>query len=160
MRVGKLLGLLGLAMLLCGTVSGGLAGAAVSMASEFQARSDPAFAGWSSGTSWPGAAVVHAVTGALVGAGAALVSFLGAAIGLLVQDTVRPGRSRRSPASAAGMGAGIFTAAAAALVLPGGGSALALLFIGIGLSLLSGITTALLAGYAGRYLKRRTSDGY
>ena len=160
MRVGKLLGLLGLAMLLFGTVSGGLVGAAVSIASEFQARSDPAFAGWSSGTSWPGVAVVYAATGALVGVGAGLVSFLGAATGLLVQEKMRPARSQRSPAPAVGMGAGIFTTAAAALVLPGGGSPPAVLVIGIGLILLSGISAALLAGYAGRYLKHSSSDGY
>ncbi|MBO0895786.1 hypothetical protein [Arthrobacter sunyaminii] len=159
MRVGNLLGLLCLLLLLLGAGSGGLAGAAASIASEIQARSDPAFAGWSSGTSWPGVTVVYTVTGALVGAGAGLVSFLGAATGLLVQEGTHPGRSRRSAAAAAGTGAGIFTAAAAALVLPDQGADTALLFIGLSLVLLSGTLAALLTGYVRRHLERRSAAG-
>lgn len=159
MRVGKLLGLLCLLLLLLGAGYGGLAGAAASIASEIQARSDPAFAGWSSGTPWPGVTVVYTVAGALVGAGAGLVSFLGAAAGLLVQERAQPGQSRRS-AAAAGTGAGIFTAAAAALLLPGQGADNALLFSGLGLVLLSGTLAALLAGYVRRHLERRSAAGY
>lgn len=160
MRVGKLLSLLCFLMLLFGAVTGGLAGAAVSLASEFQARSDPAFASWSSGTSWPGTLMFHTATGAFVGAGTGLISFLGAATGLLVHETAHPGRSQTSPAPAAGMGAGIAAAAAAAaVVFPDGGSA-PVFFIGIGLVLLNGMGAALLAGYARRYLKRRSPEEY
>lgn len=153
---GKLLGPLCLVALLVGIAAGGLAGAAVSVISEFQALSDPKFANWRSGSSWLGTAVIGGVIGAIVGFGAALVSFLGAAAGLLLLvGKPHPGRPRLSVGAAAGLGAGISTALAAFLVLPNLGSNLAVLLIGVGLVLTSGTFAAFLSTCVSGYINRR-----
>lgn len=156
MTLGKLLGALCLAALFSGAALGGLAGVAASLISEFQAFSDPDFASWGSGASWLGTTVAFAATGTLIGFGAGLVSFLGAATGLLVREKAQPGRAKLPIGAAAGSGAGISTATAAFLLLPNRGLDLAVLLIGVGLVLLSSTLAALLSTYANSYLNRRS----
>ena len=156
MTLGKLLGVLCLAALLSGAALGGLAGVGASLISEFQAFSDPDFASWGSGASWLWMTVVSAVVGAGIGLGAGLVSFLGAAAGLLLREKALLGRSKLPIGAAAGSGAGISTAAAAFLLLPNRGADLAVLLIGVGLVLLSSTLAAFLSTYANDYLNRRS----
>ena len=156
MTLAKLLGALCLAALLSGAALGGLAGVAVSLISEFQALSNPDFSGWGSGTSWLWMTVVSAVMGTVIGFGAGLVSYLGAAAGLLLREKAKTGRSKLPIGAAAGSGAGISTAAAAFLLLPNRGLALTVLLIGVGLVLLSSTLAAFLSTYANSHLTRRS----
>lgn len=153
---GKLLGPLCLVALLVGTAAGGVAGAAVSVISDFQALFDLKFVGWGSGSSWLGGAVIDGVIGAVVGFGAGLVSFLGAAAGLLLlAGKPHRGRPGLSVGAAAGLGAGMSTTLAVFLVLPHLGANLAVVLIGVGFVILCGALAAFLATYVSGHINRR-----
>ncbi|MFB9796644.1 hypothetical protein ACFFON_06820 [Arthrobacter citreus] len=129
----------------------------MSVISEFQAHFDPKFVGWGSGSSWLSAAVIAGVIGAGVGLGAGLVSFLGAAAGLLLLvGKPHRGRPGLSVGAAAGLGAAMSTTFAAFLLLPSLGSNLAVLFIGVGFVLVCGTSAAFLATRVRGYTDRRT----
>jgi hypothetical protein len=123
-----------------GAAAGGVAGAAVSVISEFQAHLDPKLVGWGSGSSWLSA-----------------VSFLGAAAGLLLlAGKPHRGRPGLSVGAAAGLGAGTSATFAAFLLLPYLGSNLAVLLIGVGFVLVCGTSAAFVATYISGYVNRRT----
>jgi hypothetical protein len=129
----------------------------VSVISEFQAHFDPELVGWGSESSWLSAAVIAGVIGAVVGFGAGLVSFLGAAAGLLLlAGKPHRGRPGLSIGAAAGLGAGMSATLAAFLLLPHLGSNLAVLLIGVGVVLVCGTSAAFVATYISGYINRRT----
>jgi hypothetical protein len=114
----------------------------VSVISEFKAHFDPELVGWGSGSSW---------------LSAGLVSFLGAAAGLLLlAGKPHRGRPGLSIGAAAGLGAGMSATLAAFLLLPHLGSNLAVLLIGVGVVLVCGTSAAFVANYVSGYINRRT----